>query len=94
MSRWGRHLGWPYVACGVVISLALLLLAGLWTTPRIELWAHGEYYAQLSIDPFGIYPGNVVHLRPLFPLVSHIFGLSGNKVVLTGLLFAWATLLV
>ncbi|REJ80872.1 MAG: hypothetical protein DWQ44_04585 [Bacteroidetes bacterium] len=75
---------------GMVIfaGLILLLIAGLFTSPRWELFYHGKGFTRLSENPFDFSDGNPLRYRILSPLIAYVTFLKGPlmKYLMLGIL--------
>lgn len=80
------------VLFATLTAAVLMFMAALHTIPRIDLYSQGNSFAELSRNPFIIHDGNALHYRMFFPFMSWLFGLSGNGVAISSLIFAFLVL--
>jgi hypothetical protein len=66
----------------------LMVLSGIYVRPAIRTVALGQDYAAMASHPFDHARGTTVGYRVLTPLVSHLLGLSGERIIITNLLLA------
>jgi hypothetical protein len=78
------------LGASICVSLLLLLLAGIYCAPALELVNHGLDYGKLAVDPLDPERGNRFQYRILTPLVGFILFLKGTAFIALPLLFAAA----
>jgi Gpi18-like mannosyltransferase len=68
------------------ISLLLIAITCIYTTPSLSTDCLGEYYEELSRNPF-IFNENPVQYRILTPLIAYCLFLRGNLYIIMPLIF-------
>jgi hypothetical protein len=81
---------WPGETPALTITALLMAAAVTYVWPRWLVDSQGPFYAQLSRAPFNAPVDHWFPHRILTPLISYLFGLRGDAIMVTNLIIAFA----